>query len=118
MSYMYAQPRSPKETPEDKALSIFGIGKDSAVKSWAAYQELASDEPQDILGKAPPELQMAAMNILARLGVDDVRAPDMIVRAMANAQSPRDFWSLLERYRGTLEMKKSRIQKTNLKERR
>lgn len=99
MSYLYAQPRSPKETPEDKALSVFGIGKDSVVKSWAAYQELASDEPQDILGKAPPELRMAAMNVLAQRGVNDVRAPDMIVRAMSNAKSPRQFWELLETYR-------------------
>ena len=100
---MYAEPRSPKETPEEKALSVFGIGKDSAVKSWAAYQELSSDEPQDILGKAPPELKMAAMNILARGGVNDVRAPDMILRAMSNAQSPRDFWKLLETYRAILD---------------
>ncbi len=108
---MYAEPSSPKESPEDKALSLFGIGKDRAVKGWAAYQELASDEPMEILGKAPPELNMAALNVLSRTGVDDVRASDLILRAMSNAESPREFWKNLERYRATLEMKKGRIRK-------
>ena len=108
---MYPEPRSPEETPEEKLLSVFGISKDSAVKSWATYQELASDEPMEILGKAPPELTMAAMNMLARRGITDIRAPDMIVRAIANAKSPRGFWKRLETYRATLEMKKGRIRK-------
>jgi len=106
LSYLYADPSSPEETPEGKALSVFGLGKDSAVKSWAAYQELASNEPMKILGKAPPELNMAAMNILARRGITDIRAPDLILQAMSNAQSPKDFWTLLETYRVRLKAKK------------
>jgi len=103
-----------EEIREARYLKKFGIIRNEAKRTLTGYREASSEKPlKNILRKAPFALENLALSLLARKGIDDKKAPALVVRAEGNAKSPKHFWELLEKYATTLEERKMRVPKSS-----
>lgn len=85
--------------PDQRILERFGIEKNAPRKTISGYEAAASEEPMiNILDKSPMRLDVLALELLERKGIDEDEIPTMIARAQGNAKSPKQFWNLLDKY--------------------